>query len=88
MKFCLEAGVKIFLQMAVAVKKILYAADAKQSPLEEAQLYMQQTKNLGEGDTDDKAWELIRLREEHLDLKGICLLAVGSNGRALACGGS
>lgn len=41
--------------MAVAVKKILYAADARQSALEEAQLCMQQSMNLGEGDSDDKA---------------------------------
>lgn len=31
------------MQMSVAVKKILYAADASESPLEEAQEYLNQT---------------------------------------------
>lgn len=41
--------------MAVAIKKILYAADANQSALDEAQLYMQQYLNLGEDESDYKA---------------------------------
>lgn len=54
--FVSKADVKNLLQVAVAVKKILYAADPKQSALEEAQLYLQQFMNLGEDDSDDKAW--------------------------------
>lgn len=56
-KFLLTSWCENFLQMAVAVKKILYAADAKQSALEEAQLYMQQSMNLEEVESDDKAWD-------------------------------
>ncbi|PKI63236.1 microtubule-associated protein RP/EB family member 1B [Punica granatum] len=44
------------LPMAVAVKKILYAADAKQSALKEAQQYLQQYANLGGDESaEDKA---------------------------------
>lgn len=38
--------------MAVAIKKILYAADTKESALEEAQEYLYQAMNNGE----DEAW--------------------------------
>ena len=33
------------VQMSVAIKKILYAADAKESALEEAEEYLNQTMN-------------------------------------------
>lgn len=36
------------LQMAVAIKKILYAADAKESALEEAQEYISRSAESGE----------------------------------------
>ncbi|KAG8652465.1 hypothetical protein MANES_06G094300v8 [Manihot esculenta] len=43
------------LPMAVAIKKILYAADAKESALEEAQEYLYQAMNDGEADDEDEA---------------------------------
>ena len=36
------------LQMAVAIKKILYAVDAKESALEEAEEYISQSADSGE----------------------------------------
>lgn len=44
-----------FMQMSVAVKKILYAADAKESPLAEAQKYLYQTLNVGEAEDETEA---------------------------------
>ncbi|BFG32746.1 microtubule-associated protein RP/EB family member 1A [Prunus yedoensis var. nudiflora] len=40
------------LPMAVAIKKILYAADAKESPLAEAQEYLYQSMNADEKETE------------------------------------
>lgn len=70
--------------MSVAIKKILYAADPKQSALEEAQLYMQHFMNHGGDDSDSKAWYSLELR------KGTCSQEEIFNGHrmvALACGG-
>lgn len=46
------------MQMAVAVKKILYAVDAKESALSEAQEYIQQSANASkeEPDTENEPW--------------------------------
>ncbi|XP_009369316.2 microtubule-associated protein RP/EB family member 1A [Pyrus x bretschneideri] len=41
--------------IAVAVKKILYAADAKESPLAEAQEYLYQSLNVGEAEDEGEA---------------------------------
>lgn len=41
-----------FMQMAVAIKKILYAADAKESPLAEAQEYLYQSMNADEKEAE------------------------------------
>ncbi|XP_068307791.1 microtubule-associated protein RP/EB family member 1A-like [Pyrus communis] len=43
------------IPMSVAVKKILYAADAKESPLAEAQEYLYQTLNVGEAEDETEA---------------------------------
>lgn len=43
------------MQMAVAVKKILYAADAKESALEEAQEYLSGAMNTGEAEAENGA---------------------------------
>ncbi|CAN6585181.1 unnamed protein product [Malus baccata var. baccata] len=43
------------IPMSVAVKKILYAADAKESPLAEAQEYLCQTLNVGEAEDETEA---------------------------------
>lgn len=43
------------MQIAVAVKKILYAADAKESPLAEAQEYLYQSLNVGEAEGEGEA---------------------------------
>lgn len=44
----------MFLQMAVAIKKILYAADEKESVLAEAQEIISQSLDMGEAEyTDD-----------------------------------
>lgn len=42
------------MQMAVAIKKILYAADAKDSALEEAQEYISQSVDNGETEEADE----------------------------------
>lgn len=44
-----------FMQISVAVKKILYAADAKESALDEAQEYLNQTLNGGEDEPEPEA---------------------------------
>lgn len=41
------------MQVAVAIKKILYAADAKESALAEAQEYLSQTLEAGEGKAEE-----------------------------------
>lgn len=41
------------MQMAVAIKKILYAADAKESALAEAQEYLSQALEAGEGEAEE-----------------------------------
>lgn len=46
------------MQISVAVKKILYAADAKESALDEAQEYLNQTLNGGEDEPEPEAWLL------------------------------
>lgn len=49
-----------FMQISVAIKKILYAADAKESALDEAQAYISQTLD-GDEDEDEpetEAWLL------------------------------
>ncbi|EEF52160.1 conserved hypothetical protein [Ricinus communis] len=43
------------IPMAVAIKKILYAADAKESALEEAQEYLYQAMNSGETEAENEA---------------------------------
>ncbi|XP_050122312.1 microtubule-associated protein RP/EB family member 1A-like [Malus sylvestris] len=43
------------IPMSVAVKKILYAADAKESPLAEAQEYLYQTLNVGKAEDETEA---------------------------------
>lgn len=62
------------MQVAVAIKKILYAADAKESALAEAQEYLSQTLEAGEGKAEEdwiltcngalaiKRWETYRAR--------------------------
>lgn len=46
-----------FLQISVAVKKILYAADAKESALAEAQEYISQSVEAAESEEEeDEAW--------------------------------
>lgn len=40
------------MQMSVAIKKILYAADAKESALDEAQDYLNETLNAVEGEEE------------------------------------
>lgn len=47
-----------FIQMAIAVKKILYAADAKESALAEAQDYLFEAMNGGENETENEPWVL------------------------------
>lgn len=42
------------MQMAVGIKKILYAADAKESALAEAQEYLSQSMNDGENEAEDQ----------------------------------
>lgn len=42
------------MQVAVAIKKILYAADAKESALEEAQEYLSQALDSGEAEADEE----------------------------------
>lgn len=44
--------------MAVAIKKILYAADAKESSLEEAQDYINQCADSGETEDGQEDWAL------------------------------
>lgn len=44
-----------FLQISVAIKKILYAADAKESALEEAQAYINQTVDAVEDQPETEA---------------------------------
>ena len=41
------------MQMAIAVKKILYAADAKESALSEAQEYLYEAMNSNENETEN-----------------------------------
>lgn len=40
------------MQVAVAIRKILYAADVKESALEEAQAYLQQAMNVEHEDEE------------------------------------
>ena len=42
------------LQMSIAIKKILYAADAKESALEEAQEYISQSAGHGETEEEEE----------------------------------
>ena len=42
--------------MTVAIKKILYAADAKESALEEAQEYLSEAINTAETEVESEAW--------------------------------
>ena len=44
-----------FIQMSMAIKKILYAADAKESALDEAQEYLNQTLNATEDEDEAEA---------------------------------
>lgn len=43
------------MQMAVAIRKILYAADAKESALDEAQVFLGQSMNTLENDGQDES---------------------------------
>lgn len=43
------------MQMSVAIKKILYAADAKESALDDAQEYLNETLNADEGEEQEEA---------------------------------
>lgn len=42
--------------MSVAIKKILYAVDAKESALSEAQDYLSQFMAPGEAEAENEAW--------------------------------
>jgi len=44
------------MQISVAIKKILYADDPKESALEEAQDYLNQTSNAVEAEAEIEAW--------------------------------
>ncbi|KAI4343858.1 hypothetical protein L6164_011159 [Bauhinia variegata] len=46
------------LPVSVAIKKILYAADAKESALEEAQDYLNQTMNAAEAEAEEEEAEI------------------------------
>lgn len=49
------------MQISVAIKKILYADDPKESALEEAQDYLNQRLNAVEDEAEIEAWLLPKL---------------------------
>lgn len=47
------------MQISVAIKKILYAADAKESALDEAQAYINETLDAVEDEPETETWSFI-----------------------------